>query len=136
HELTLIRIDYGFLPKLLFQRCADVIGKDLRIYVLGNKMLAAMMRISSGSDFRANFSLGGHAIPHTLTNEETALAKKIITALPADFVGIDFLYHKDHPVLSEIEDVVGTRMLYQHTNIHAVREYLNYILLSMQNTTA
>ena len=125
-ELLSIKKEYGHIPKLIFQRCATDIGKDLRVYVLGGKIVAGMMR--TGTGLCSNFSLGGTATPHTLTKEETALTMKISTVLPADLIGIDFIYQNGHAVFNEIEDVVGTRMLYQYTNIDIVKDYMNYIV--------
>lgn len=130
-KLDKIRNERGILPKMIFQRCASDIGKDLRVYVLGNKIVAGMMRTrahTDSSEIRANFSLGGLACVHTLTQEEMELTNRIISALPADLIGIDFIYDHSKPVFNEIEDVVGTRMLYAYTDINIVRDYLHYIL--------
>lgn len=145
NELLSIRNDYGYIPKLIFQRCASDVGKDLRVYVLNGKIIAGMMRTGANCDskqsrcedssgiheIRANFSLGGTASIHPLTEEETALTIKISAALPADLVGIDFIYHNGHAVFNEIEDVVGTRMLYSCTSIDIVKEYMNHIIRIM-----
>ena len=134
HEaLSALKKDYGIIPKLVFQRCASDIGKELRVYVLGGKIIAGMMRVgadpqSQKPEIRANFSLGGTASLHVLTKEETALTEKISAALPADLVGIDFIYHNGRPIFNEIEDVVGTRMLYANTHIDIVKEYLAYVV--------
>lgn len=45
-------------------------------------------------------------------------------------VGIDLIYDNGHPVLNEIEDVVGARMLYAHTEINLVGRYIDYIRLT------
>ena len=120
------------ITKILFERPASDCGKDLRVYVLGNKIIAAVLRQSSG--FRANFSLGASASLHTLTDEERALAEQVIQALPSDLIGIDLIYDHDHPVFSEIEDAVGCRMLYQTTDLDIAREYVSYIASSMLYT--
>ncbi len=131
--LSELKKDYGTIPKLVFQRCASDIGKDLRVYVLGGKVIAGMMRTCAdpqpqSTEIRANFSLGGTAASHILTKEETALTERISAALPADLVGIDFIYHNGQPIFNEIEDVVGTRMLYAYTTINIVKEYLGYVM--------
>ncbi len=124
------------IKKLLIERVAGLPGKDLRVYILGRDILAAMLRESSaGSEIRANFSLGGSARPHTLTESEKFLVQKIIKAFPADFIGIDLIYDKVSsdegfytvPVFNEIEDAVGCRMLYKYTDIDPAAEYMKYI---------
>ena len=41
--------------------------------------------------------------------------------------GVDFLYEHGHPVLSEVEDVVGSRMLYQVSSMDIAGLYLDQI---------
>ena len=132
-ELSVYQNDpEGFDPpgepvhKLLFERPASESGKDLRIYVLGGRMIASVMRRGS-SDIRANFSLGGEAFLHELNEEERSIAASVIKALPSDLIGIDLIYHNGHPVFNEAEDAVGCRMLYQTTDIDIAEEYMKYI---------
>ena len=115
---------------LIAQEPADTLGRDLRVYVTGGRILTAVLR-KSDTDFRSNFSLGGSIEIHTLTDEERAMAEKMIQALAPDHCGVDFLYHKGHPVFSELEDVVGSRMLYTHTDIDAVDGYVDWISRSV-----
>jgi glutathione synthase/RimK-type ligase-like ATP-grasp enzyme len=112
--------------KLLFERPASEPGKDLRIYVLGNRMIASVMRKGS-SDIRANFSLGGKAFLHEPDEEEKRIALSVVKALPSDLIGIDLIYHNGHPVFNEAEDAVGCRMLYRTTDIDIAEEYMRYI---------
>lgn len=111
----------------ILQKCASTIGKDLRVYVLGEKIIAGILR-SSDSDFRANFSLGGKTSYHELSKDEFNLTKKIISSIDSDFIGIDLIYNNGKPILNEIEDAVGCRMLYANTDIDIVEEYFKYIL--------
>lgn len=88
-------------------------SRDMRVYILKDHIYAAILR-HSDEDFRANFSRGGkveavfqNQIPQ---KEVEAILKKFSFGM----AGIDFILEKDGtPVLSEIEDVAGTRMLYQ-----------------------
>jgi len=114
----------------IFQKYSSHPGQDLRVYVMGNNILAGVMR-SSDTDFRSNFSLGGKASLHNLSEEELTLVNKISSIFPADFIGIDFIYDQGKPVLNEIEDAVGCRMLYSLTDIDVIPIYLDYILKSL-----
>ena len=114
--------------KLLMQRPCDTVGRDLRIYMLGNEVVAAMLRNAGDSgDFRANFSLGGTASLITPTRQERFIAGELAEALPSDFIGIDMIYDKGGPVFNEIEDAVGSRMLYTYTDIDIVKMFADRI---------
>ncbi len=101
-------------------------GKDMRVYLLGGEIYAAMLR-TSRSDFRSNYSLGGGVSKAKVTKRQRAVLEKIYAALQCDFVGVDFIRHHGEWVLNEIEDSVGTRMLYAHTRLDAVQAYADHI---------
>ena len=113
--------------KLLFQEMCDTPGRDLRIYIVGNRIIAGMMR-SSASDFRSNYSLGGKAERHELTDEEERLALGIMEGLTIDHAAIDLIYHKGRPVFNELEDAAGSRMLYANTDIDIVKLYVEHLM--------
>ncbi len=112
--------------KLIIQEAASELGKDLRVYVIGTRIVAAMLRYNPTS-FKSNYSLGGSASVYTLSQKETALVEKICSLFNFGLVGIDFVFHNNDIYLNEIEDVVGARMLYANTDIDLVGEYLAYI---------
>lgn len=101
--------------------------QDLRVYVVGNEIVAAVLR--TGQDgFKSNFSLGGKAEYFELEEEEKEIVEKIIDLFDFGLVGIDFIIG-DHGelIFNEIEDVVGSRMLYSCTDVNIVALYLAYI---------
>lgn len=114
------------VPSVLQEPVSDL-GRDVRVYILGDRILAAMLRVSD-ADFRSNFCLGGRAVPYTLSGEEIGMVRAFQAALPFGLAGIDFLFHEGKAVFNEIEDVVGCRMLYTHTEIRPVELYLDWIL--------
>lgn len=109
------------------QPLCDAPGRDVRAYVLGGKMVQAMERYSDG-DFRSNFGLHGLARPTKLTDDMQRCIEKITAILQPALIGIDFIFHQGKPYLNEIEDAVGTRMLYQYTSIEIVEEYMDFII--------
>ena len=114
--------------KLLIQKVADTIGRDLRVYILNNEIEMGMMRVSSSDDeIRANFSLGGIASRHSVDSAEYEIIKKITAAMPSDYIGIDFLYNNGRPVFNEIEDAVGARMVYANTDTDILKKYAEHI---------
>ena len=67
---------------------------------------------------------------HQPSTQERSLAEKVVNrfqenGVPLSFAGIDFLYHQNEPVISEVEDVVGSRMLYHVSNINIVGLFLD-----------
>lgn len=108
------------------QKPASDLGKDLRVWVIGDKIITAILRISK-TDFRSNYCLGGEAIPYLLNEEEKKLVKKIISLVKGGYYGIDFVFNNGKIVFNEIEDTVGARMVYDKTNIDILDLYCEYI---------
>lgn len=104
-------------------------GKDIRVYVIGNRMMGAVER-KANSGFKSNFSLGGVIRPYELNDRERAQVQEIIDVFSFGMVGIDFIVDEDGKLLfNEIEDVVGARMFYQcYPNINLLREYFRHVL--------
>jgi ribosomal protein S6--L-glutamate ligase/gamma-F420-2:alpha-L-glutamate ligase len=114
----------------VMQQVADCCGRDVRVYVIGGNIIAAMLR-KSDKDFRSNFCLGGSAEVYKLSEYERAVVGKVCDILKPDFVGIDFVFNGGRAVFNEVEDVVGSRMLYTYTDIDIVELYVDYIVKEM-----
>lgn len=106
-------------------------NQDLRVYVIGKEIVAGVLRTAK-EGFKSNYSLGGEVRLYELSEKEKALVQTIINQFEFGLVGIDFIMN-DHGdlVFNEIEDVVGSRMLYQCSDIHIVERYLRYILIDL-----
>ena len=114
--------------KLLYQEFCDTPGLDKRVYIVGNKVVACMLR-KGANDFRSNYSLGGSAEYSPLTEDEAKIVDKILSSLDIGHAGIDLIYHNGRPVFNELEDVVGSRMLYKYTDIDVVKLFVDHIYL-------
>lgn len=113
--------DYFLVQKLAINQ-----GKDLRVYILGNKIYHSVLRYN-GDNFKANFTLGGNCQLYILNEKEERVINKILEQGHYDFVGIDFLFDENNELLfNEMEDPVGCRMLY-HQNIDIVPDLMQYI---------
>ena len=102
--------------------------QDLRVYVIGEEIIAAVLRTAK-EGFKSNFSLGGEVRLYELSEEEKKLVRLIMNQFEIGMVGIDFIIGDEGELIfNEIEDVVGSRMLYQCSEINLVEKYLNFIL--------
>ena len=111
----------------LRQEFAKEPGKDVRVYVVGNRIIKAMLRTNE-NDFKSNYSLGGKVAEYNLNNEEVSLVNKVMEGLNIGLAGIDFVFHEGKLYFNEIEDVVGARMLYANTDVDIVAEYVSYLV--------
>ena len=77
-------------------------GRDIRAYVVGGRVAAAMERYNA-SDFRSNITNGGSAKSIRITKEQEELAVTATKGLGLDFAGVDILFgQNDEPILCEV----------------------------------
>jgi len=74
------------------QYIASSFARDIRAYVVGDKVTAAMLRHNESGDFRANVAQGGKADAYTLSEAQAALAVKTAQLLGCTFAGVDLLF--------------------------------------------
>lgn len=113
--------------KYIKQKVCSDLGKDVRVYILGNEIVEAVLRTSKES-FKSNYSLGGNVEKYSLNDREKEMVYAITKELPLDYAGIDFTFHNGRAVFNEIEDAVGARMLYQVSDFDIVQIFVKYIV--------
>ena len=74
------------------QYIASSFARDIRAYIVGDKVAAAMLRHNESGDFRANVAQGGKADAYTLSEAQAALAVKTAQLLGCTFAGVDLLF--------------------------------------------
>lgn len=112
---------------VVIQPLASSKKQDLRVYIVGNEIVGAVLRTGK-EGFRSNFSLGGKAEFYTLEEDEKEIVGRIVDLFDFGLAGIDFIIGDNGALMfNEIEDVVGSRMLYSCSDINIVALYLEYI---------
>lgn len=113
--------------KYLVQKCCSDLGKDVRVYIVGNQIVASVLRTSKDS-FKSNYSLGGKVKLYSLNDHEKSLVNSILCKLNLDYAGIDFIFHNGKAVFNEIEDAVGARMLYEVSDFDIADMFVKYVV--------
>ena len=107
----------GAVPILFQQFIKESAGRDIRAYVVGGRVVAAMERRNLTGDFRANIAEGGIGKPYTMSSEEERIALDAAKALSLDFAGVDLLFSKDGPLLCEVNSNAHFQALKEVTGI-------------------
>lgn len=90
-------------PIIAQRYISESFAKDIRAYVVGGKVAAAMLRQNHSGDFRANVALGGSVAAYTLDKAQEKAALDAAAALGCDFAGVDLLFGKDgEPIVCEV----------------------------------
>lgn len=82
-------------------------GTDIRAFVVGGKVIAAMKRTGAEGDFRSNLHRGGSAEVVKLTPEERSTAVRSAKAMGLNVCGVDMLRSNHGPVVMEVNSSPG-----------------------------
>jgi len=82
-------------------------GSDLRCFVVGGKVVGAMMRTAKAGEFRSNVHQGGSVKKVTLTKEERRTAIKAAKILKLNVAGVDILRSDSGPKILEVNSSPG-----------------------------
>lgn len=82
-------------------------GADIRCFVIGAKVVAAMKRQAKLGDFRSNLHQGGEALPVKITAAERDMAVRAVKALGLQVAGVDILRAHDGPKVIEVNASPG-----------------------------
>jgi ribosomal protein S6--L-glutamate ligase len=102
-------------------------GTDLRVIVVGGKVIAAMKRQSKAGDFRSNLHRGGSAEVIKLSYEEENIAIRAAKALRLGVCGVDILQSKKGPLVLEINSTPGLEGIETTTGIKISSKIIQYI---------
>ena len=108
-----------------FIREAD--GCDIRAFVVGGEVVAAMMRRASEGDFRSNLHRGGRAEAVTLSDEERDNAVRAVQALGLDVAGVDMLRSSRGPLVIEVNASPGLEGIERATSINVAASILAFV---------
>ncbi len=103
--------------------------EDIRLFVIGNSVVAAMKRKSTTrGEWRTNFSRGGTTAPYQPTTEEIEVALKAVLRLKLEIAGVDMIKTRKGPYLIEINACPGWKGLQSTTNMSISKEIIKYAL--------
>jgi RimK family alpha-L-glutamate ligase len=102
---------------------------DVRVHVLGGKVIAAMKRFKIKKDFRSNFSLGGKVGNIKLTEEQEEIAILAAKSVNASWAGVDLMIGEDGKTyVIEINSSPGTEGIEKATGMSVVSKVVNFAL--------
>lgn len=82
-------------------------GSDIRCFVIGNKVIAAMKRQAKEGDFRSNIHRGGHPSLVRITPQERETAVKAARIIGLNVAGVDILRSNRGPLVLEVNSTPG-----------------------------
>lgn len=82
-------------------------GNDVRVIVVGGKIVASMRRTAQQGEFRSNIHRGGQGHPIELQSEYGDMAVRATEAMELDIAGVDLLETPAGPIVLEVNPSPG-----------------------------
>jgi len=102
-------------------------GSDIRCFVIGDKVVAAMQRTAQPGEFRSNLHRGGTAQVVKLRPDERRLAVRAAQVMGLDLAGVDIIRSSHGPLVLEVNSSPGLEGIENATGkdiAGAIIEYL------------
>ncbi len=102
-------------------------NSDIRAFVIGDKVVAAMHRVMP-TNWKTNVSLGAKPVSLNLGEELERLAVKAAEVIGCKIAGIDILEGEDGPVIIELNSQPGWRGLQSVTSVNIGEEIVRFVV--------
>ncbi|MEJ6593851.1 30S ribosomal protein S6--L-glutamate ligase [Parasphingorhabdus sp.] len=118
----------GLNVNILVQEFIKEAGSsDIRIFVVGGKVVAAMMRTGAEGDFRSNLHRGGTAKMVKITPEERSTAIRAAKVMGLNVAGVDILRANHGPVIMEVNSSPGLEGIETATGKDVAGQIIDFI---------
>tara|TARA_R110000782_G_scaffold147196_12_gene240017 strand:+ start:1600 stop:2508 length:909 start_codon:yes stop_codon:yes gene_type:complete len=102
-------------------------GSDIRCFVVGEKVVAAMKRQGAEGEFRSNIHRGGSASLVSITPEERKTALRAANTMGLNVCGVDILRSDTGPVVMEVNSSPGLEGIENATNKDIAGSIIQFI---------
>ena len=102
-------------------------GSDIRCFVVGNRVVAAMERQASAGEFRSNIHRGGTAVPVEITAEERRIAVQAARVMGLNVAGVDIIRSKTGPKVLEVNSSPGLEGIETYTGKNIAAAIITFI---------
>ncbi len=102
-------------------------GSDIRCFVVGDKVIAAMKRQAGEGEFRSNIHRGGKASVVRLTPEERSTAVRSARIMGLNVAGVDILRSNHGPVVMEVNSSPGLEGIEKATGKNVAGQIIQFI---------
>jgi len=106
---------------------AESKGRDIRAFVVGDRVIASMRRVAQGQEFRSNVHRGGVAEPVELSDAYRETAVRAAQIMGLRVAGVDMLEGKDGPQIMEVNSSPGLEGIETCTKLDIAGAVIEYI---------
>lgn len=106
---------------------AESRGRDVRAFVVGDQVVAAMRRVAVGNEFRSNVHRGGSTEPVELSEDAKHLAVRAAQIMGLRIAGVDMLEANEGPQVMEVNSSPGLEGIERCTQLDIAGVVIDYL---------
>lgn len=125
---SVIEAFLGLKANIMVQEyISEAKGADIRCFVVGDRVVAAMKRQAPEGEFRSNLHRGGAATLVKITPEERAAAVRAAKTIGLNVAGVDILRSNHGPMVMEVNSSPGIQGIEEATDIDVASKIIQFI---------
>ena len=125
---SVIEAFYGLNANILVQEfIKEAGGSDIRVIVVGGKVIAAYKRQGQEGEVRSNLHRGGEGVKVTLTSKEKKTAIAATKALGLNIAGVDMLRSERGPLVLEVNSSPGFEGVERVTGVDVADQIIAFV---------
>jgi len=117
---------------LYVQEYLEKPGRDVRVFVLGGRVLASICRVAQPREWKTNVALGARVEPIKLSSRLERLAVRAVESLGLVYAGVDILEDDDRVVVLEVNGSPSWQGLQGATGVNVAEELVKYVVDCMK----
>jgi ribosomal protein S6--L-glutamate ligase len=125
---SVIEAFFGLKVNILVQEyIKEAAGADIRCFIVGGKVVAAMKRQAKSEEFRSNLHRGGKATPEDISDEERNMAIRSAHIMGLNVAGVDIVRSNRGPLILEVNASPGLEGIEKTTKIDVASSIIEFI---------
>lgn len=126
--ISVIQAMHSLHAKIMVQEyIKEAGGKDLRVLIVNNKVVGAMVREGKEGDFRSNLHRGGTATQAKLSKEERFVALQACKAMGLQVAGVDLIRSERGPLVLEVNSSPGLEGIEAATGVNIAESIIKFV---------
>jgi len=114
--------------EILLQRfIGESKGKDVRVFIVGGKVVAAMERSAQNGEFRSNLHRGASSHKIRITSEEEEIALRAAHLMGLEVAGVDILRSNNGPLILEVNASPGLEGIEGTTGVDIASQIIKFV---------
>ena len=92
---------------LILQKYVQTPGRDIRVFIVGDKLVGAVYKYLPEGEWKSNVAQGGRMVEEEMSDEIIDMAFKATEAMGLDYSGVDILESPEGPIVLEVNASPG-----------------------------